>query len=315
MFTTATSRGGTDISLAQWQSQFGRDLSSANSPVTYSSGNPDDDIKFTVNPTAASGQVSLDGTYRDPLSNVYSGQVTVGPYSSLILFNDGSAAASLRTADNPANAMPGLDYKYYEGNWSLLPDFSTLTAVKSGSVTIPNLTREANRTYNYALTYTGYVRVPADGSYTFYTASDDGSKLYIGSTLVVNNDGLQALTERSGTIGLKAGQHALTIQYLQGGGDQALTISYSGISLSKQTVPASAYYRVSTPCEGMYTLKSGNWSDVSVWSCGRLPTSTDVVRIMSDHTIVLNVDGTVKNLVYLGGTLHYSATTKLVIND
>jgi len=32
----------------------------------------------------------------------------------------------------------------------------------------------------FGFKYTGYVEIPADGLYTFYTTSDDGSKLYLG---------------------------------------------------------------------------------------------------------------------------------------
>ena len=30
--------------------------------------------------------------------------------------------------------MPGLDYAYYEGTWSALPDFAALTPVATGAV-------------------------------------------------------------------------------------------------------------------------------------------------------------------------------------
>lgn len=45
-------------------------------------------------------------------------------------------------------------------------------------------------------------------------------------------------------IGLKAGVHAITIPYMQGWGGQALSVSYSGPNTGKQTIPASAFFRV-----------------------------------------------------------------------
>jgi len=48
--------------------------------------------------------------------------------------------------------------------------------------------------------FSGFIDVPADGQYTFYTSSDDGSKLYIDNQLVVNNDGEHSLRERSGQL-------------------------------------------------------------------------------------------------------------------
>ncbi|OUJ71422.1 PKD domain-containing protein [Hymenobacter crusticola] len=156
-----------------------------------------------------------------------------------------NAANNLRVPENPANALAGLDYSYYEGYWNALPTFSTLIATKIGTVTTPSLT-PALRDNGYAFQYTGYVTVPTDGQYTFYTTSDDGSQLSIGSTLVVNNDGLHGDQERSGTIGLQAGTHALTITFFENDGGQTLNVSYAGPGLAKQLIPASAYKRVAT---------------------------------------------------------------------
>ncbi|WP_324672205.1 N,N-dimethylformamidase beta subunit family domain-containing protein [Hymenobacter sp. GOD-10R] len=154
-----------------------------------------------------------------------------------------NANNSLRVPENPANTVAGLDYKYYEGFWDVLPNFPTLTPVKTGTIATPNLS-VASRNYGYAIQYTGYVTVPVDGQYTFFTSSDDGSRLYIGSTLVVDNDGLHDTKERLGTIGLQAGTHAFTVAFFQNGGGENLTVSYQGPSLSKQVIPASALRRV-----------------------------------------------------------------------
>ena len=108
-----------------------------------------------------------------------------------------------------------MDYKYYEaGSYSVVPDFSTLTPVKTGTTTNFDISL-ANRATSFSFNFTGFINVPADGQYTFYTTSDDGSNLYIDNVLVVNNDGLHGATEKSGTIGLKAGKHAISVGYFQ----------------------------------------------------------------------------------------------------
>ncbi|WP_375433614.1 PA14 domain-containing protein [uncultured Hymenobacter sp.] len=154
-------------------------------------------------------------------------------------------ATGLRNPDNPANAVSGLSYGYYQGSWSAIPNFNSLVSVKSGDVTSFSL---APRTRNddFAFSFTGYVDVPTDGTYTFYTTSDDGSVLSIGGTVVVNNDGLHGEQERSGTIGLKAGKHAITVGYFERSGGEILNVSYAGPGLSKQSIPASALYRTSS---------------------------------------------------------------------
>ncbi|WP_227686916.1 right-handed parallel beta-helix repeat-containing protein [Spirosoma arboris] len=245
IFAVYNNTTGASLSLAQWQSKYGKDPNSANSPVTYTSGNPDDYIKLFANPTANASQVTLDGTYRDARNVVYTGQVTVPAFSSVLLLKDITPPVTLRTPENPANTVAGLDYKYYENSWSSLPDFTALTPVKSGTTTTVSLSVRS-RDSSYGLRFTGYISVPTDGVYTFYTNSDDGSKLLIGTTEVVNNDGGHSEQERSGTIGLKAGVHAITVVYFQSTGNQVLSVSYSGPSINKQVIPDASFRRIAT---------------------------------------------------------------------
>ena len=157
--------------------------------------------------------------------------------------NSAAPVSSLLPAVNPAPIVNGLDYKYYEGAWSNLPDFPSLNAVKTGTTDNFNLS-VSNRTDNFGLAFSGFINVPADGQYTFYTTSDDGSSLYIDDVIVVDNDRLQGATEASGTIGLKAGLHAIKGLYFQQGGGQVFSVSYEGAGINKQLIPASALYRI-----------------------------------------------------------------------
>ncbi len=160
----------------------------------------------------------------------------------------------LRDPENPANPVTGLNYSYYEGNWNTLPDFTVFTPVKKGTVNNFDLTPR-NKDIQYGFSFTGYVNIPADGQYTFYTSSDDGSRIYIGNTLVADNDGLHGTREKSGTIGLKAGKHAITVTFFQQGGGASLSVSYEGPSLTKTAIPASALYRA-IPVNTLFTSQT-----------------------------------------------------------
>jgi len=157
-------------------------------------------------------------------------------------------SASLRPADNPANTVNGLDYKYYQGDWNALPNFATLTPASSSTMANFSISGAPQTDY-FGYSFTGYVNVPTDGVYTFYTSSDDGSKLYIGSTLVVSNDALQPATERSGQIGLKAGKHAIKVEYFEKTGGQVLDVLYAGPGITKQLIPNNKLYRVQAASE------------------------------------------------------------------
>jgi len=73
----------------------------------------------------------------------------------------------------------GLEYHCYEVPGEALTDFSRQTAVKTGTVTNFNLSVLV-RPEHVGLEFTGFLEVPRDGLYTFYTKSDDGSRLFVG---------------------------------------------------------------------------------------------------------------------------------------
>ncbi|MBU0616882.1 MAG: family 20 glycosylhydrolase, partial [Planctomycetes bacterium] len=141
-----------------------------------------------------------------------------------------------------SNATPGLACAYYEGSFQKLPDFDELDTVAESTVETFGLDAR-KRDDNFALTFTGYIEAPADGTYTFCLSSDDGSRLLIGSEVVIDNDGLHAAGEKSGQVILKAGKHPIRVEFFQAGGGRALEVSYEGPSVTKQVIPASALWR------------------------------------------------------------------------
>jgi hypothetical protein len=145
-------------------------------------------------------------------------------------------------------ALNGLYYKYYEGTWNNLPDFSTLSPVATGSS--PNVTiSPALRGDNFGFLWEGYINIPVTGSYTFETNSDDGSKLYIGTynnaaTALVNNDGLHGGQYRSGTITLNQGTYPIAITFFEQGGGESMNVYWTSTAagiLSRTAIPNSAF--------------------------------------------------------------------------
>lgn len=69
----------------------------------------------------------------------------------------------------------------------------------------------------FAIIYTGRFEVKASGHYDFLLQSDDGSRLWIDSTEVINRDGLRQFKEmKQGRIHLSAGFHQIKVWYFQG---------------------------------------------------------------------------------------------------
>ena len=71
---------------------------------------------------------------------------------------------------------------------------------------------------NIGLVFNGYINVPSDGIYAFYTYSDDGSELWIDDELVVDNGGPHSSMERSGSIALRKGLHKIAVRYFDSNG-------------------------------------------------------------------------------------------------
>jgi glucose/arabinose dehydrogenase len=152
---------------------------------------------------------------------------------------------ALRAPENPPNTVNGLSYNYYEGTWSALPDFASLPVLESGNINSVNLWPK-NRDDDYAFRWTGFIDVPTDGNWTFYTSSDEGSQLLIGNTVVVNNDGLHTAREASGTIGLARGKHSFTVTFFEHLGAASIITRWAGPGVGKRVIPNSAFYRISS---------------------------------------------------------------------
>jgi len=71
----------------------------------------------------------------------------------------------------------------------------------------------------FSVRWTGQVQAQFSETYTFYTDSDDGIRLWVNGQLVINNWTDHAPTENSGTTSLSTGQkYDLKIEYYENGG-------------------------------------------------------------------------------------------------
>lgn len=147
-----------------------------------------------------------------------------------------------RPSDKVGRLVQGLDYKLYRGRWTRLPDFQKLKPSATG--TLPSFgLGPAKGKESHGLAIAGYVDIPADGNYAFYTRSDDGSRLWIGDRLVVDNDGLHTAVQKRGFIALKAGKHPIRVAFFDHGGEEALEVHYEGPGIKKQPIPPKAIFR------------------------------------------------------------------------
>jgi hypothetical protein len=123
----------------------------------------------------------------------------------------------------PASS-PGVTWKSYQGVWSWMPDFRSLSPTNqgsSGSFVLSNI----NTKETTGISFESQVLIPADGKYTFTVASNGGSMLFVHDKRVITEARPITSEPKSATIPLKAGWHPLRLLYRQTGGSPALKFS------------------------------------------------------------------------------------------
>lgn len=136
----------------------------------------------------------------------------------------GADRESFGTPDIIDNSLAGQLYLLPEGTLSL-PDFTQLNPVgKVYTTRLDIAPRDFNEGFPevsdrlewFGLKYEGVLRIETAGTYTFGVNSDDGSRLYIGSQRVVDNDFQHDPVLKQGSVYLGAGDYPLTLEYFQG---------------------------------------------------------------------------------------------------
>ena len=133
-------------------------------------------------------------------------------------------------------AKRGLRYQYFEGSWDLLPDFERLEQSGSGITSNIDISKRSQDNH-FGFVFEGFILIQEKGVYTFYTDSDDGSQLFIGNDLVVDNDGLHSMTEASGSVALAAGHHPMRVTYFEKNGGNQLNVYFESVKNQKRFIP------------------------------------------------------------------------------
>ena len=131
------------------------------------------------------------------------------------------------------NVLKLVNYKYYEGSWKSMPDFSKLTPVKSGNLTTVTMAISGRINDNFGIVYTGYIQAPTTGEYTFYLTADDGARFLIDGVEIVAN---QCEPEKNGKIYLEAGYHAFTLEFFEIQVTESMYLRWSGPGLTKRNL-------------------------------------------------------------------------------
>jgi hexosaminidase len=120
--------------------------------------------------------------------------------------------------------QPGLRYQYFDARLRSLDQLGAPTEER----VVSHLGLAGDEPpEGFALRLSGLLYVRSDGVYQFELLSDDGSRLWLADTLVVDHDGLHSARAKHGMVALAAGYHPIRIEYFQAGGGKALELRMS----------------------------------------------------------------------------------------
>lgn len=100
----------------------------------------------------------------------------------------------------------------------------------------------------FSVRWSGQVRAPATGLFTFYAAANDGVRLTVGGQQLVNVWQEQSETEYSGTLQLVQGQlYPVVMEMFDNFGPGVARLRWSGPGVTKQIIPQTYLYPDNAP--------------------------------------------------------------------
>ena len=137
--------------------------------------------------------------------------------------------------------MDELEYRFYRDTWEKLPNFDVLKPETVAKLERPFFDiSPATREFSFGFVFTGTLKVPADGEYTFFVDSDDGSRLSIDGQQVILYDGIHGTGKpQVAKVQLKQGRIPIRVDYFQGpSGAKELIVKWSGPGFEQRYLSA-----------------------------------------------------------------------------
>jgi hypothetical protein len=155
-----------------------------------------------------------------------------------------SSTRTLTPEFAPAGSGTGLCGSYYSDQSATALVFTRLDSTVdfdwhggSPAASIP--------TNHFAASWSGEIEIPATGAYNFYTLSDDGVRLTINGSLIIDDFDLHSATQDMGSYPtpLNAGDHvSVQLDYFEATGNASIKLYYESGWVTKQIIPQSRLY-------------------------------------------------------------------------
>lgn len=213
-------------------------------------------ITITETTPGATVYFTLDGSSPTTNSILYTGPFTITNSTVISArgyrsgFVDSVAAVATVLNSSVIGNGTGLKGSYYSNQAKTFTDPATLVRTDStvnfdwgnGSPD-PSISVDT-----FTARWTGSVQPVLSDTYTFYTTTDDGVRLWINNQLVIDSWVDQSPTERSGSISLVSQQrYNFRMEYFENGGGAAASLSWGTPLMAKVIIPQSQLYITSNP--------------------------------------------------------------------
>ena len=243
---------------------FGNTIFLATPTILPNNGVFTNSLTVTLSDTTADAAIyyTLDGTTPTTNSTLYTGPFVLTTSASVQAVaaapgaaNSGVASASFINISAIGNGI-GLLGQYWSTTTSAT--FTNLTFNAS-----PTLTRtDAVVNFNWStgspdpsisaddfiVRWTGSVQPQFNETYTFYSTTDDGVRLWVNGQLLIDDWVDQAATTKSGSITLNAQQlYNIRMEYYQNGGDASAVLQWSSPSTTQAIIPQTQLYPFTNP--------------------------------------------------------------------
>jgi hypothetical protein len=215
-----------------------------------------------------------------------------------------------------ANGVEGLLGEYYERDtanpWQnlLMKRLDPTVNFNWGSAS-PDPSVPAD---NFMIRWTGEVEAPASATYTFYTQTDDGVRLWVDNVTLIDNWTDHGNTQDQGNIKLTAGQrYEIRLEFYENGGDAVCQLYWSTPTMAREIIKSQYLWvggsrpnsRFPDPLDG--ALIRNTWISLE-WSPGDYAAShsiyigenRDEVEAGTDNTFRINQTDTSYSVGFSG---------------
>ncbi|MCX7874845.1 MAG: family 20 glycosylhydrolase [Melioribacteraceae bacterium] len=186
---------------------------------------------------------TIDGTEPTTNSIVYKEPLVIENdlliKAKTFLPNGKSSSVSTVQFSKIDSTFNGIFYKYFEGVFDSIPNFSNLKPTREGKIYKLNLRELKPEKESFAVSISGYINIEKDDNYKFYLSSDDGSKLLINNKILIDNDGSHSLREMTNSIFLTKGKVPFEIQYFNKWGSSNLKLEFETSDSKRKSISAN----------------------------------------------------------------------------